>query len=265
MYKRQPQKQHGCIVECTAFWMDVLVLIVIICPLAVSFIAAILGGVLAGCEGWPYDVGFWYVSGSMSGQPVPFVPQTPQTPFGRTMDIVIGYYTVIMSTLIIGLVAMLTNVSSLTNGANFDKDSFGIVLLLVILPLCAFIATFILGLVVAGLESWEIITGLRYTISVVTGAPLESIAPASLWGKIFAVVIGVVDAGLFGTMIGAVSSISFIKRFMNHYQAFFEQCEGVNEHPEHLKHPYEASSLAATRLDESGSLMQYPNETAPWG
>lgn len=44
--------------HCVSFWTDVLLLLLLVCPILVLVTAMVLGGTLAGVEGWPFADGF---------------------------------------------------------------------------------------------------------------------------------------------------------------------------------------------------------------
>eukprot|EP00928_Gymnodinium_smaydae_P073210 TRINITY_DN56448_c0_g1_i1.p1 TRINITY_DN56448_c0_g1~~TRINITY_DN56448_c0_g1_i1.p1 ORF type:complete len:180 (-),score=25.04 TRINITY_DN56448_c0_g1_i1:495-989(-) len=133
-------EEEQIIIDLKAYYLDALVLIGIIAPAALIVVAVALGGGMSAVEDWPFVDGFWYVMSNMSGQPNPFISKTPATICGRSADIIISIYSVVASTLIIGSLALLSNVSSLSNLPFLSEDRYGIVLLLVVIPVCAFSA-----------------------------------------------------------------------------------------------------------------------------
>ncbi|CAK9034139.1 unnamed protein product [Durusdinium trenchii] len=211
--------------HCVSFWTDVLLLLLLVCPILVLVTAMVLGGTLAGVEGWPFADGFFYVLSGMTGQPNPFVPNTPTSSWGMFVDGLNSIYGFVFSSVIVGLVSMLTNVATLNEMSILRNDRWGVALILVIFPLSVLALCALLGGILALLESWTFEQGFYYVISCVCGIQLVNIVPLRWHGRLSATLIGVLDMGLTGVIIGMTGGIGFLIQFVEWYEKRIHQMQ----------------------------------------
>jgi hypothetical protein len=229
--------------KCNGGWCDVLLLLVVVCPLLVIVTSFALGANLAGVEGWSVMDGFYYVLGTMTGQPNPFVSNSPSTTFGKSIDIVYSIYAFVLSAVITGAVSMLSNVSSINDLPHLKNHCFGAVILIIIVPLITFLVCAFLGAIMALCEGWSIADGIYYSISCVCGVSLTKHAPAHWHGRLVATVLGVADEGGTGIIIGVTGAIGFLSEAVSTFEKCIHGGDGEKD-------------LSESEVEHESSLMQ---------
>ena len=81
-------------------------------PLMLALVGIVGGGLLAAMEGWPVRAGVFYVLADATGQPNPLVTQTPSTPAGIGLSVVVSLWALAISSFALGLAASLPLPSS---------------------------------------------------------------------------------------------------------------------------------------------------------
>jgi len=213
-------------------------LVFVIVPLLVLLTSFLLGSlVLAQFEGWDIWDGLWFVAGNITGQPNPLVSNMPTTMGGKLMVVCSGLLALILSSTVIGLVAMMSFVGKLADKVGAYSRFHGFLVLFVALPtliaaLCA-VSGVGLALVDDNFSYWD---GMQYTFSMVCGLgnPLTGKAPVSWIGKVLCVVLGTIDESVAGLVVGFAQSLGFVVRAMEYYERFKVVTKSEEEGEDHL-------------------------------
>lgn len=191
-------------------------------PFTIFVSACVIGGLLAGVEGWPYIDGVDYVVGNMAGVS-PLVQSSPDTELGDGLDIIISLWSMMLVNMILGITAGMQLMSSITD--SMPEQVCGLLrYLLIYVPAALIVITCALGGFLAAIEGWSFRNGFFYMISIVCGlgTNLTNVKTTSGAGKFVEILCSISNMTLSGALIGIVGSHPLFGKFVNWMEGSYD-------------------------------------------
>lgn len=206
-----------------------MIIALFLAPLLCILMSVLFGELLALAENWHFWESWQYVASNMTSQPNAFNNKTPNNHIGIALSAVIDLLALVGTTVVTGLLTMNTFVNSLPTRLNLHRPFRGIIFLFVLIPLALVLICVASGAMIAFAEekkgvTWKgVLTWVGYVFSLVCGLtnPLTSATPTTFLGISLTVVLGMLDNGILGLILGLVTNIDFIVNFVREYEVAF--------------------------------------------
>ena len=194
----------------------------VVVPALILLICSVFGFIIARCEGWAFAIGFMYFAGNVTGLGEPLTNNSPKSPVGTVVDIVVSCWCLIFAGAAIGVTAQCKVMERLQDALPLEGWR-GAVVLLVLVPGFVMLAAVVIAALLAACEDWSIAVGFRYMISAMCGLgnPLTERTPQSPAGRLIAIVCASWQMAIGGTVVGLTGAVPWLERALRAMEAEF--------------------------------------------
>mmetsp|Transcript_82794 Transcript_82794/g.146269 ORF Transcript_82794/g.146269 Transcript_82794/m.146269 type:complete len:476 (+) Transcript_82794:54-1481(+) len=202
-------------------------LLLVALPFSVFIPSLVLGGIMAGIEGWSFVDGFLYVGGDLVFYVLTSV--APTTTAGRVLDFFVsctalGIFSWLMA--LIGALPFVDHTNSWITAKSGGSKIGGVVLFFSILsPVVNILVSFALALPLSFMEGWSFKDAALYAEGLMVHCPSlapASAAPKTTDGKIMVLLIAVYGLAVaVGWAVGVMLNIPALNDMANYPQKLF--------------------------------------------
>ena len=161
-----------------------------------------------------------YFAGNVTGLGEPLTNNSPKSPVGTVVDIVVSLVPHLAGAAI-GVTAQCKVMEPAGRAA--ARGWRGAVVLLVLVPGFVMLAAVVIAALLAACEDWSIAVGFRYMISAMCGLgnPLTERTPQSPAGRLIAIVCASWQMAIGGTVVGLTGAVPWLERALRAMEAGF--------------------------------------------